>query len=253
MSAMIERTVWTRPITIRIGNARLLRPTLLTRAAVRAMALIIFASAAFLFSQYASLPWLLPVHFKPNGLPNGWQYRTPARVLLPVFVQVMLAVTLGAISLVMLWRSHGDDDCETDDARAAAAATEAITLIGLIWVAFQAYAAIALVAMWTSGHAGLGLPYVYFELTGVVLSAVVAVRAYARLTCPTPRPYVAEHWRYGRLYRNAADPSLFVPTRDGRRWTLNFGRPVAAALLGLILLMGMVGPTLILAVFLRGQ
>jgi uncharacterized membrane protein len=248
----IGRTIWTRPITIRVGNSRLLRPTLITRAAARAMALIIFASAAFLFAEYPSLPWLLPVHFKPNGLPNGWQYRTPVRVLLPVFVQLTLAITLGAISLVLLWRT-ADDGQETDDTRAAAAATEAITLLGLIWVAFQAYAALALVSMWTSGHAGLGLPYTYFELTGVVLSGAVAMRAYARLDQPSSRPYIAEHWHYGRLYRNAADPALFVPTRDGRRWTLNFGRPVAAALLGLILLIGMVGPTLILAIFLRGQ
>jgi uncharacterized membrane protein len=66
------------------------------------------------------------------------------------------------------------------------------------------------------------------------------------------RPFVAEHWRFGQLYNNPADPALFVPTRDGRRWTLNFGRPVAAALLGLILLLGIVGPTVVLALLLRG-
>jgi uncharacterized membrane protein len=43
-----------------------------------------------------------------------------------------------------------------------------------------------------------------------------------------------------------------VPTRDGRRWTLNFGRPVTAALLGVILVLGIIGPTVILAVLLRG-
>jgi uncharacterized membrane protein len=66
-----------------------------------------------------------------------------------------------------------------------------------------------------------------------------------------PRPFVAEHWRFGQLYHNPADPALFVPTRSGRRWTLNFGRPVAAALMGLVLGVGIIAPTVILGLLLR--
>ena len=72
-----------------------------------------------------------------------------------------------------------------------------------------------------------------------------------RLIRPTSVTFVAAHWRLGQLYRNPADPALFVPTRDGTRWTLNFGRPVAAALMGLILGIGIVGPTIILGLLLR--
>ena len=43
------------------------------------------------------------------------------------------------------------------------------------------------------------------------------------------------------------DPTLAV----GSRWTLNFGRPVAAALLGVALLVGVVAPTVILGLLLR--
>jgi uncharacterized membrane protein len=229
------------------------RPTLLTRLAVRVIAAIILASAGFMMARYASLPWLLPVHFKANGFPNGWQYRTPARVMLPVFVQLALALTLGGIGTLLLSRMHGADEPDAPDVKAAAAAAEAVTLMALIWVAFQAYAAWALVSMWTTERAGFGLSYSYLELSGAVLTGVVAVRAHFRLGHPTPRPFVAEHWRYGQLYKNASDPALFVPTRDGRRWTLNFGRPVAAALLGLILAVGIVAPTIILAILLRGR
>ena len=73
------------------------------------------------------------------------------------------------------------------------------------------------------------------------------MRAHGSSARPAPRPYVAAHWRFGQLYKNPDDPALFVPTRDGSRWTLNFGRPVAAALLGLILVIGIVGPTVILS------
>ena len=228
-------------------------PTLFTRVATRLIVGIILGTAMFLMARYASLPWLLPVHFKQNGFPNGWQYRTPVLVLLPVFVQILLASVLGGISALLLSRKHGDQDADAPDVKAAAVAAEAVILIALVWVAFQAYAALALVSMWTKGRAGLGTSYAYLEMTGAVITVIVALRAHICLGRPAPRPFVAEHWRYGQLYKNADDPALFVPTRYGRRWTLNFGRPVAAALLGVILAIGIIGPTIILGLLLRGR
>jgi uncharacterized membrane protein len=215
------------------------------------MALAIVATATFLILSYPSLPWLLPVHFKASGAPNGWQYRTPARVMLPVFVQLALLFTCGTIGALLLSRPRGTQAPDTADMKAAAAAAEAVILIALIWVAFHAYSAVALTRMWTAEREGLGLLYTYLELTGLVLTGVVFVRAHALVGRPEPRPYVPEHWRYGQLYKNPDDPALFVPTRDGSRWTLNFGRPVAAALLGVILVIGIVGPTIILGLALR--
>jgi uncharacterized membrane protein len=233
------------------ARAVLLPATPLTRAAVRLMVLIILATALFLVVEYPSLPWLLPVHFKVNGYPNGWQYRTMPRVMMPVFVQIALAATLGAIGLLLLSRPNGDWSDRDSDAKTAAVATEAVMLIALIWVAFQAYAACALVGMWTSERAGLGWWYLYLEFHGLFLTVAVAVRAHLRAGRPAPRPFVPEHWWFGQLYKNADDPALFVPARDGRRWTLNFGRPVAAALLGVVLTIGIIVPTAILALLLR--
>jgi uncharacterized membrane protein len=227
------------------------RPTYATRIAIGLMALAVVVTATFLILSYPSLPWLLPVHFKINGAPNGWQYRTPTRVMLPVFVQLALLFTFGTIGALLLSRPHGKQDPDAADVKAARAAAEAVILIALVWVAFHTYSAIALTRMWISGRQGLGVLYTYFELTGLVLTSVVFMRANALVGRPAPRPYVAEHWRHGQLYKNPEDPALFVPTRDGSRWTLNFGRPVAAALLGLILVIGIVAPTVILGLTLR--
>ena len=49
------------------------RPTAPTRAAALAVLLIVGLSTAFAVWRYPDLPDLLPVHFKRNGLPNGWQ------------------------------------------------------------------------------------------------------------------------------------------------------------------------------------
>ncbi len=135
--------------------------------------------------------------------------------------------------------------------RAAATAAEAVALLTAIWVVFQGYAGVALALLWQRGRAGLGSGYTYLEIIGVVLTIAVSIRAHRRLGRPEARPFVPSHWRYGQLYKNAEDPALFVPTRQGARWTLNFGRPVAAALLGVILAVGIVCPAVILALLLR--
>jgi uncharacterized membrane protein len=234
-----------------LGWGSNVRRTQTTRVAIGLTALTIVASTSYLILRYPSLPWLLPVHFKMNGTPNGWQYKTPARVMLPVFVQLALALTFGTIGALLLSRPHGTQEPDAPDVKTAATAAEAVTLIALIWVAFQAYAAVALTEMWTTEREGLGSVYTFLELTGFVLTGIVAIRAHLLFGQPAPRPYVPEHWRYGQLYKNPDDPALFVPTRDGSRWTLNFGRPIAAALLGFLLVIGIVGPTIILGLALR--
>jgi len=234
-----------------VSRRRHVRPSYVTKVAIAASAATIAWSVAYLLVRYPPLPWLLPVHFKPNGDPNGWQYKTYWRVLMPVFVQVSLALILAAVGMLLLSRPHGDHDENAADVRAAKVAAEAVALLALIWVAFQGYVAFALTVMWQAERAGLGLGYTYLELTGIVLTIVVFIRAHVNLGRPTPRPFVPEHWRWGQLYKNPSDPALFVPTRNGARWTLNFGRPVAAALMGVILAIGIVGPALILGLLLR--
>ena len=84
-----------------------IRPTRLTVAAATATVVVIACSSAILAFRYAGLPEVLPVRFMSTGVPNGWQYKTILRVLLPVFVQVALALTLGSIGALLLSRSHG--------------------------------------------------------------------------------------------------------------------------------------------------
>jgi len=233
-----------------VPDNRTVRPTPLTRGAALAMALVILATALFLALEYSSLPALLPVHFNRIGAPNGWQYRTVLRVFIPVGVQLTLAAILAAVAALLLSRSHGEHDRSAPDVRAAAMAAEAVVLLATIWIVFQGYAAFALARMWVTHRATLPF-YNLAELVCVAASVVVAVRAHRGLGRPEPRPFVATHWRLGQLYKNPDDPALFVPTRDGRRWTLNFGRPVAGALLGVVLLIGVLGPSLLLALALR--
>ena len=229
---------------------RSVSPTPATRAAAFVSVLAVAATAIYLLLEYPQLPDLLPVHFNRLGIANGWQFRTLPRVLIPVGVQTLLVVIFGAVAALLLSRPQAEHDPDAPDVRAAAVAAEAVVLIACIWVVFQGYAAFSLTRLWLSPRATLPF-YNLVELACVLASAAVGYRAHRRLGRPAPRPFVAAHWRLGQLYKNPADPALFVPTRDGRRWTLNFGRPVAGTLLGLILAIGVLGPTVMLALALR--
>jgi uncharacterized membrane protein len=208
------------------------------------------ATLGYLAWRYPHLPSLLPVHFR-RGRADGWQFRTVARVLTPLFVQLGIFSTSLATATLLLSRKDALTAESMPDARAAVTAAEAVTLIATTWVVFQAYMAYALLRVWTGGATSFGGLYTVGEIAGVVVTIAIGVRAHRRLTCSEPLPYVPAHWRLGQLYCNREHPALFVPTRDGRRWTLNFGRPAAVALLGGILAIGIVMPTIVLALALR--
>jgi len=211
----------------------------------------IAATTLYLFWRYPSLPDILPVHFKANGYPNGWQFRTLPRVFVPVFVQLGIFVAGTSVGVLLLSRKDASTASQLPDARAAVTATEAIVLISTTWVVVQSYTAYALARLWSGVGSSLGRAYTTVEIGAVLLTIVIGYRAQKRLARPEPLPYVPAHWRLGQLYCNVEDPALFVPTRDGRRWTLNFGRPAAALLLAGILMVGIVAPTLMLALTLR--
>lgn len=236
---------------IRARRVSMVPPSHVAQAAMFVMAVAISGSALLLIWNYSALPWLLPVHFNGGGDPNGWQFKTVLRVFLPVFIQLALAVTLGGIGLLLLSRRHGEHDAGMPDVKAASVAAEAVLVIAAIWVCFQGYAAYALLTMWMIGYGALGPWYYRLAWIGVLITVVIGARANRKLGRPDARPFVAAHWRFGQLYNNSDDPALFVPTRHGSHWTLNFGRGVAVVLLGTILAVGIAAPTVILVLLLR--
>src|SRR2546426_37241 len=72
------------------SRVRMLAPTRLTWVAITAALATISFTAAFLLARYPSLPFILPVHFNRVDRANGWQFKTYARVFIPVVVQLAL-------------------------------------------------------------------------------------------------------------------------------------------------------------------
>jgi uncharacterized membrane protein len=234
---------------------RLSRPTDVTLIALVATICAIAGTAGFLLARYPALPDLLPVHFSRRGAANGWQYKTYPLVLMPVLVQLAMAIAFGAIAVLLLYsRVSSTADMRGHEERSRMLLTaEAVTLLAFVWVSFQSVIALQLDSLWRRGRGGLGRVYSAGLATGILASLLIGVRAMVLIGKP---PATTVHdstlWRLKVLYFNPADPALFVPARRGFGWTLNFGRPKSIALILAFVAFGLGAPLLIITFLLRG-
>jgi hypothetical protein len=103
-------------------------------------------------------------------------------------------------------------------------------LRGLVATGTLLLAASALALPRLGGSAFWGALVLFAALLGLGLAMVVRRSRSLGLEERSP------HDRWGLFYVNAEDPDLWVPKRSGLGWTLNFARPAAWWLLGLLLL-----------------
>lgn len=233
---------------------RLPPPTVITACAAALTLAVISGTAGFLVGRYPLLTPYLPVHFGRGGIADRWLPKSWMLVLMPIWVQLSLALAFGAIVVILLWRAHPSASDQADgpsgrdeDARRMLATAEGIALLALVWIAFQALGAVQLVRLWQRGWGGLGGTYGVGVLVAIVLSGAIGVRSIATIGwAPRPAAKDGAFWRLKVLYVNPADPALFVPARWGFGWTLNFGRPAAVVLMALVVILGIGAPILII-------
>lgn len=239
--------------------AAVTRVTAVTRGATTLTLMVIAGTAGFLVGRFPRLPPRLPVHLDRAGFPDRWAAKSYPLVLMPVFIQLALAAVFGAVAVLLLRRASrpappdptGPPDPLGDDARMRAAG-EALALLACIWIAFQGLAAIRIVRLWESGGGTLGSVYAVGLAAAVLGSVAVGGRAVIALQRTPASPAGEERvWRLRVLYVNPRDPALFAPMRDGRGYTLNFGRRAAVLWLAAILLAGLALPVLIVRLLTR--
>lgn len=216
---------------------------------------MLLATASYLAVIYPTLPRGLPVRYV-RGEPLIYQLKTPALVMLPALVQAALLVTFAALGLMLLWRARPDrrDPAAAADTARMRLAVEGVALLGALWITVQSVGAARLVALWQGGTGGFGAVYNVTVLAGLVASVAIVMRTMRTVRGERHQPAAATDpamWRLSSLYVNRADPALFVPTRRGVGWTLNFGRPVAIAILAGILVAGAGAPYLLARLILR--
>lgn len=238
---------------------RIYRPTLLTIAAAAATIAAIAGTAGFILGRAPMLGQFVPVHFTDQGVPDRWLPISFGLVLLPVWIQLILAAVFGSIGTLLLYRTHPlqsrdviEDDIARQNRERMLVTAEAVSLLCAIWVMFQGLAALQILWLWQRGWGDLGNVYGQWLVVAIVLSAIVGIRAGVNLRHPKPaiRPSDDAHWPFKGLYFNPDDPALFVPLRRGVGWTVNFGRPRAVVFLVIFVVLGVGAPLFILRLLL---
>jgi uncharacterized membrane protein len=199
------------------------------------------------------------VHFDIDELPDRWLPVSYGLVLLPVWIQLALALVFAAIGSLLLYRTQpliprpiAENEATRQDRERMLVTAEAVSLLSAIWVTFQGIAAVRLIGLWERGWGGLGGVYGQSLVVAIVLSIVVGIRAGVYLRYPRPAQRLTEdvHWRFSTVYFNPEDPALFVPLRNGIGWTMNFARPRAVVFLIFLMFFGFGAPLVILRLIL---
>ncbi len=231
------------------------RPTVLTLLAIATTIAAISGTTGYILGRAPALPPILAVHFDAEGIADRFVQATYPIALVPVWIQLTLAVVFGALAGVLLYRTQPvrsavEDELRRQDRERMLMTAEAISLLAAIWVTFQGLLAIRLFMMWQSMCCGLGSIYYQSLVVCIVLSAIIGIRAavYIKYPHPVMRPTEDAHWRLRGVYFNPGDPALFVPLRSGVGWTFNFGRPQAVVFVAVVIVFSIWAPLLIFRV-----
>src|SRR5437879_4849031 len=85
---------------------KIYRPTVLTLAAVAMTIAAIAGTAGFILGRAPMLGEFVPVHFTDQGVPDRCLPISFTLVLLPVWIQLVLAAVFGSIGTLLLYRTH---------------------------------------------------------------------------------------------------------------------------------------------------
>ena len=236
---------------------KLYRPTVLTLAGLAVTIAAISGTTGYVLGRAPSLPRVLAVHFDENAIADRFVMASYTIILVPVWIQLTLAIVFFAIAAMLLYRAEAirrpvEDELSRQERERLLVTAEAVSLLSAIWVSFQGLLAIRLIMMWQRMCCGLGAIYYQALVVCIVASVIVSIRAavYVKHPRPLKRTTSEEHWKMWGVYFNRRDPAVFVPLRSGVGWTLNFGRPQAVVFVVLFIFFSIWAPVVILDVLL---
>jgi uncharacterized membrane protein len=180
---------------------------------------ILGAEALLLAARWDAIPERFPIHWGLDGQPNGWATRSPAWVYGPLALAAALCLLLLALRAA---RPRAASEAQIRFRRR--------TLLGAECVVAVTFGAVGLLPL--VPRPGL---VIAVALVSVGLLVGFAVRGAVQLARAHPPDTGLEHWKWGLVYVNPDDPTLFVRKRLGYGYTLNFGRRAAWLALALIL------------------
>lgn len=217
--------------------------------------ILITFSIVYSFSNYASLPELLPTHWNLWGEADAWQIKTPLTLTIHHMIQLLLCGVLYYVS-DQIFTTRGKLDVEHYEASKYALLSY---LRGMGYSLYIITLSIMLLFTLTTvsmvNGTSLRIGFMIFSLILPILGSLYMFIIWVkyRKNTPSHTSYSPEdderHWIWGSLYYNPDDPSLFIEKRYGIGWTLNIGHPAGKVItvLTIILILGSIFLPLIIS------
>jgi uncharacterized membrane protein len=204
--------------------------------------------------EYPRMPAEIPTHFGASGRPDRYAAKSVASAFGPVLAQVAATLLLLGLAAAVL---HSRARLDVEDPRAAVRHRRFVAAIARALLVLAACTSVtflvASLSAWDvvrPAGAALAMLGVLPLLAGVAALLVVVVRTRQGGDLGVASPPAGGAWvvnrdddrnyRWGLLYFNRDDPSLFVPKRFGIGWTLNLARPGTWLIFGVVIAMGVV-------------
>lgn len=203
---------------------------------------VIAATAIYLIPLYAQAPATIPLHWNAANVADRFAAKTVGSFFLMVWTQLALYLLLTFLMVLAV---------QAKALPGAASLRFRRVLLRLLF-ALKVYLILILgVVGALTGYAAtyntappIQIAFVTVGLTLLVLVAVlvVAIRTGQGGSRLSGNGFTAtdrladQYWKWGAIYINRADPSIFLERRFGFGWTLNFGNPWSYVVLAVILL-----------------
>jgi uncharacterized membrane protein len=210
---------------------------------------LLAATAIWMHLHWSQIPEVFPIHWGANGQPNNWAARSFRGVYGPLMIGAVLCALMGFMAYAMLRWSR-----PIRVGGAAGAGERRFRLLVVSIIVGTEYF-LALLFMWTAllplshkqaGPPGL-IPVLVFSLAFTVAIVALMMRlgqggtrlagaaaARCKAVAPVGDRTPDQYWKLGLFYINRNDPALFVESRFGIGYTLNFGHPGAWVFLAVL-------------------
>ena len=241
---------WKRRSVAGVDDDRVVRTASLVRARGESLSywlgwsatlIPVALTAGLLRTKWNMLPERFPVHWGFNGVADRWAQRSAGSVFGVLLLGILLTLMLAAIGELVARSSPGHEG------RAAMIRMTRTILLVCSWFVTVLFCGISLLPLardTTALTAVLLLGSCLFSL-GLISFVTYRSLAMAPTVVAAQHTTDAQFWHAGLFYFNPNDSALMVPKRIGFGHTLNFGRPLAWVILGLILLVPLVLPLLL--------
>jgi uncharacterized membrane protein len=211
---------------------------------------VVFLNFIIVLASYAKISARIPIHFNFKGTANGFMDKSYFHVLaMPITSAVTLLIFVGIYYIIK--KSKQEIDASSPEIskqqnrrfRFLWSSFILITAFVLtVWFLFVSLFADGIISLSQVTFEVLNLILPFYILLTVILLSVKIGQSGSRLKVSAVEAKTNmrnidddRNWKFGMIYFNPDDPSLFVEKRLGVGWTINFGRPAALIIIAAII------------------